>query len=221
MDSCPDINAPIVVRDLDGRTYPSRVEDVSTDALTIARPLNLPAEHPVDPGTEVEVGWTSWRGVTFLRGRLVRTRSEGAVRLWVLAITGESWREQRRDFVRTRAAGPVTLRPLGCEPEADAVAGQLVDVSEAALCCTVEGRSASALADGAEVSVCFRFGDGHGGVEGDGDGGFELRGRVSDRRPGIRSASLLDLVVTFDDPGRAADRLRREIFAEQLRRPRR
>jgi hypothetical protein len=85
-------------------------------------------------------------------------------------------------------------------------------VSEAALRCTVEGRSASAaLAEGAEVSARFRLGDGD----------FELRGRISARRPSNRSSSLVELVVMFEDPGKAADELRREIFAEQLRRPRR
>jgi hypothetical protein len=214
MDTFPDINDPIVLHDADDRAYQSRVEDVGPGRLTIARPFGLVAEQPVDLGAEFSVGWTSWRGIAFLPAQLIQTRTEGALRLWDLAITGSAWSEQRRDYVRILATGPVTLRPrtepsaeTGTDPESDGVPGSLVDVSEAALCCTVDARATSdVLVVGSDASVAFRLGSED----------FDLPGSVILRRPSNRSVSLAELVVRFGETGKAADRLRREIFAQQL-----
>jgi c-di-GMP-binding flagellar brake protein YcgR len=208
MDSLPSINDPVVLRDEAGREYRSRVEDLEPGVLTVAQPLDLPAEHAFRPGTGMLVTWTCARGTAVLPTRLLGVHAEGRLRLWTMAITGDGWVEQRRRFVRVPASGPLTLRLRGDQPALEAVSGHLLDMSEAALRCAVDATTAERLlANDVEVTAIFRFGDAE----------FAIPARTGFRRPSERPSEQAELVVIFDEPVECADALRKQIFARQLR----
>jgi c-di-GMP-binding flagellar brake protein YcgR len=205
--SVPNINQPVTVTDVHDHVYPSRVEDAAPGVLVVARPFDLPAEHAPAIGTEILIAWTTSRGVAVLPGRLAGARQERTVRLWVVEITGEAWFEQRRQYVRVPALGHVTLLISNAELGTDSALGDIVDVSEAALCCSIEpGPTEVLLTEGIEITARFRLGH-----------QFELPGHIAKRRPGRRSPGRAELVVRFDTIDTQADRLRREVFAHQLR----
>jgi c-di-GMP-binding flagellar brake protein YcgR len=207
VDSRPRINDPIVLRD-DDRAYRSRVEDVGPDRLTVARPLDLPTEHAPVVGAEMLVTWSCPRGIAVLPTRLLDVHAEGGLALWSMAITGDGWVEQRRRFVRVPVGGSVTLRPRDAEPAVGTVTGHLLDVSEAALRCTVDAATADdTLVDDVEVTVGFRLGDRE----------FAIPARIGFRRPSARPTELAELVVLFDEPVTDADALRKQVFDQQLR----
>jgi hypothetical protein len=217
MDVWPAINDPVILRDAAGREYRSRVEDLGPDRLVVARPHDLPADEVFGPDTGVEVTWPTGRGIGVLPTRIVEAHSEGSLRLWSLAVTGEARVEQRRRFVRVPARGPVTLRLEGAEDQADGEEGaatviaDLLEVSEAALRCAVDAAVAERIgAGGVAVTASFRFGDGH----------FAIPGHVDARRPSARPTEVVELVVRFDEPVADADALRKEAFGQQVRTPR-
>jgi hypothetical protein len=202
----PEINDPVVLRD-DELEYRSRVEDLAPGLLTVARPLGLPAEHRYEPGVALQVSWSSPRGIAVLPTRLLETRIERGVALWLLEVAGDGWVEQRRRFVRVPVVGPVTLVGRGDEP-VEAVTVHLVDVSEGALRCTAApGEAADALVEEVEVTARFRLGESD----------FAVPARILHRRPAAKPPENAELVVLFDEPVAAADALRKEIFAQQLR----
>lgn len=203
----PEINARVVLRD-DERAFLSRVEDVAPGVLTVARPHDLPVEHDYVPGAELLVTWSCPRGIAVLPTRLVDTHVEGSLPLWSMAVIGDGWTEQRRQFVRVEATGALTLRGRGEEAPIGTVRANLVDVSEAALRCAVDpATAAQVLVEDAEVTAGFRLGDRE----------FALPARVAFRRPGERPNGQAELVVLFDEPVADADALRKEVFAQQLR----
>lgn len=203
----PDINDPVVLRDHDEQLYRSRVEGLEPGVIVVARPFDLLAVQVHDVGAEFQVTWSTERGVAVLPTRLADAHREGTVPLWSLEIAGDGWIEQRRAFVRVPAAGALSLQVHGVEA-AEALAGQLVDVSEAALRGAVAAASAKGVvADGVEVTATFRFGERD----------FALPGRILSHRPSARRADLVELVVVFDEPVNDADALRKQVYAEQLR----
>jgi hypothetical protein len=211
----PDINDPVVLRDHQEQLYRSRVEGLEPGVIVVARPFDLLAAQVYDLGTAFQVTWSSERGVAVLPTRLADAHREGTVPLWSLEVTGDGWIEQRRSFVRVPAAGALTVQLHGVEatealagPPAGPLAGQLVDISEAALRGAVAAASArGVLAEGVEVTASFRFGDRD----------FALPGRILSHRPSARRADLVEFVVVFDEPVDDADALRKQVYAEQLR----
>lgn len=212
MDPSPALNDPIMLRDRTDREYRSRVEGVGEGVLTVARPLDLPADHELGPGAEVLVTWNSARGIAVLPTRLIGSYTERNLPLWSMAVIGAGWVEQRRRFVRVPASGPLTLRLLdgsrtGEEEQESVIDASLVDLSEGALRCTLDVLAADGLAADTEVTASFRFGDRD----------FTLPARIAFRRPSARPAELAELVVLFQEPVNEADALRKLIFAQQLR----
>jgi hypothetical protein len=215
-----DINRLVAVRDDEGREYLSRVEDSFPGWLVLARPLDLPALHSFATGEWLYVTWADQRGLTVAAGRLVETRLEGVVALWVVELNGEAWREQRRQYVRVAVSGPVHIRlgpapgksadakPADAEPSGDAIlSGQLCDLSEAAVRCTMAADVGSRCEPSLPATVHFEVG---------GDG-YELAGQILKQLPSPRSDKHLDVVIVFDLKPEKADALRRTVFAEQLR----
>ena len=216
MDLLPQVNDPVVLRDAEDRDYLSRVEDVRVGLLVVARPHDLPADGSVGPGREVDVVWSDGSGVsTALPTRILAAHAEGRVELLSLAVTGPGVRLQRRQFVRAPASGTVVLRVAPDDvdatddaDEAEPVTGSLLDVSEAALRCTVPAGSADGfLARGERVVAEFRYGDAD----------FTVTGRAEFLRPTENPAAFEQLVVVFDEPVAAGDALRKEIFAQEVR----
>lgn len=207
MDARPDINDPVVLRDHADRSFHSRVEGFGPGVITVARPLDLPAGETPGPSIEMLLTWRCARGIAVLPTRLLEALTEGGVQLWSMAITGDGWVEQRRRFVRVPASGPLTLRSSDDSSAAEVATGHLLDVSEAALRCTVDASWADGIVADLGVSASFRLGD----------RGFELPARIGFRRPSTRPAEHAVLVLVFDEPVRAADALRKEIYAQQLK----
>lgn len=200
MEFVPAVNDPVVLRAGLGRRHPSRVEGVRRGMLTVARPLDLPATELEEPGTELWVTWPDPRGVAVLPARLLEVHSEGDVQLWSLALTGPGWVEQRREFVRVGARGPLCLHRVP-EEEGD-VFGTMLDLSEAAIHCSLPAPWPDDL-DEEQGDVVAEFRLGH--------SEFSLPAHVSHGR------GRTDVLVVFDRPVGNAARLRREIFAQQLR----
>ena len=134
MPMLPAVHHLVTVCDSDGREFASRVEDVGPGVLVLARPLTLPLEHDFEVGRRLFVSWPDLNGLTTATGKLIGTRARGSLGLWVVQQIGELSRQQRRQFVRVPAIGPMELvatdEPGQPFPH---LAGHLLDVSEAAL----------------------------------------------------------------------------------------
>jgi c-di-GMP-binding flagellar brake protein YcgR len=211
VETHPDINDPVVLRDHADREYRSRVEDLGEGLLVVARPHGLPADEPFDSGTELSVAWADARGgVTVLPTRILTAYAEGTLQLWSLIVTGPASVDQRRRFVRVTATGPVVLRPGADDDtdETDAVTGSLLDVSEGGVRCAVRAGAADAfLAGDSAVVAEFRLGAAD----------FAVPGRVEFLRPTTHPTEVEELVVVFDEPVADADALRKQVFAQELR----
>jgi hypothetical protein len=210
------VGEPLVIRDWDGRTYRSRVEDVADTVITVALPADLMVTSPYGEGDQLLLTWTVPSGVTVLPIELVASRTERSIRLWDVVPAGEPWNEQRRAHVRVSVAGVVRLSAVtddaddGAETEDDEapepVAGRLVDVSEAALQCVGDAAvDDERLAPGTRVRAAFS-------VRGE---DFDIAGVIHSCRPGER-AGQVRLVVIFQHTEREADALRKQVFAAQL-----
>lgn len=208
IDSRPAVNDPVVLRDADEREYRSRVERLGAGRLTVTRPLDLPVEDPPGVGTQLLVTWRQPRGVAVLPTRVLESVDEDGLGLWMLVAVGQGWVEQRRDFVRVPVSGPVTVGLRGDGVGTESLTGRLVDVSEAALRCSLDDAATRSLGEpGTAVQVGFRLGDQD----------FDIPAHVAFERTGPASARHVEVVVLFDEPVRDADTLRRQIFAQQLR----
>jgi hypothetical protein len=233
MVELPDVGDPVAIRDEQGRTYRSRVEDIDGDIITVAQPVDLPVLEPFVEGDELLLTWTRAEGVAVLAAHLAATRTERTIRLWDLLPTGQSWTEQRREHVRVPAGGTMSVQVVAGDStgadaatgdaadadvaaEADVAAGaprpftlfraQLVDVSESALrCALAPGQDDEGLTEGVAVSTRFSVG----GSE------FELPGVIYRRHEQDRPEPTR-LVVRFEHSERDADALRKEVFAVQL-----
>ncbi|HEU5271631.1 MAG TPA: hypothetical protein VFU36_17020 [Jatrophihabitans sp.] len=240
----PAIHRLVTITDQDGREYLSRVEDVGDGMLTLARPLTLPVEHQFQIGQPLLVSWPDPDGLTLATVRLTETRQREHLGLW-LTVVEDLRRQQRRQFVRVPALGPIELTAIGGaagEPFPH-VAGQLLDVSEAGLRCVLRSSDAEALAGAADLLASFALAgtrftlpaallraersrrtepSGEAGTSGkagtSGNGKAEPSGKGNGKtEPSGRPEPLAECVLTFELDERAAADLRRLVFAEQLR----
>jgi hypothetical protein len=189
------------------------VEDVDDRFLTVARPLDLPAEHDLQVGSAVMTTWWVSSGVWVLPCRLVEVRREGRVPLWDVEIVGEGRREQRRAFVRAAVTGPVSMRWSVTGQGEYRASGVIADLSEASLRLVSRDR---AVADHAPVGGCIEVSLRTAGKS------FELHAELLRVSPvsGLLqndASTQWQVVLRFTDPGKAADELRRIVFGQQLR----
>ncbi len=198
----------MTITDFDGREYCSRVEDVADGMLTLARPLTLPVEHQFAIGQPLLVSWPDPDGLTLATVTLVETRLREHLGLWLTAVE-DLRRQQRRQFVRVPALGPIELVATGGEPGRPFphVAGQLLDVSEAALRCALRATDAEAVADGSELLASFPLAEAR----------FTVPARMLRTEASRRDDGLTECVLAFDIGERESAELRRLVFAEQLR----
>lgn len=204
----PEVHRLVTIADEDGHEFCSRVEDVGDGMLVVARPLTLPLEHQFDIGRPLLVSWPDPEGLTVAIVRLTGTRARGHLGLWVTEVE-ELYRQQRRQFVRVPALGPIELAATGGEPGEPFphVAGHLVDLSEAALRCALRPSDAEAVAAAANLLASFVL---------DGDR-FTLPVTMLRSEPSRRDDRVLECVLTFRIDDREAAELRRRVFLEQLR----
>jgi len=204
----PEVHRLVTIADEDDHEFCSRIEDVADGVLVLARPLTLPLEHQFDIGRPLLASWPDPEGLTVAVTKLIGTRARGPVGLWVTEIE-ELYRQQRRQFVRVPALGPIELVAAGGEPGAPFphVAGHLVDVSEAALRCALQATDAEAVAGAAHLLASFVL---------DGDR-FTLPATIVRAEPSRRDEQVLECVLAFQIDDRDAAELRRQVFSEQLR----
>jgi hypothetical protein len=205
----PRVGTGIVLRDLNEAVYPSRIESFDRTRITVVKPVGVPAAYPYPLGTPFDAVWATQAGVHVLPVELVLTRSEGQVLLWELRPVAEPWVEQRREFVRVPAFGRVVLTTDAGDDAEEApitLQGYLVDVSEAALQCSLWAEPDDPLlAVGARVIAEFTA---HGA-------GFSRFGVIHGVRPGAEDHEMT-AVVLFEQSAAEAKVLRREVFAAQL-----
>lgn len=205
----PRVGTGIVLRDLTEAAYASRIESWDRQTITVVKPVGVPAAFPYPVGTPFDVVWPSPAGVHVLPVELAATRSEGQVLLWELRPVAEPWVEQRREFVRVPAFGRVVLTTdAGDDPDVAPLTlqGYLVDVSEAAMQCSVWAEPDDALlVTGSRVVAEFTA---HGA-------GFSRLGIIHGVRQGAQDHEMT-VVVRFDQTDAEAKALRREVFAAQL-----
>jgi hypothetical protein len=203
----PPLHAALVLRDVQGRTWQSRLEAVDPYALTVARPFDLPLEDGPTTGSALDVTWTSQTGAYTLPSELSETVREGIVALWVLKPQGEATRAQRRAHFRLPIDGSGTITVAG-----GTITGSLVDVSEAAVRYRLSPEHAEQLTEGTTVSTVF-------GVRAD---VFELWATVLRAWPSTRAngEQAVDVVLVLSLGEPQARELRRSLLNEQVRRRR-
>jgi hypothetical protein len=126
-------------------------------------------------------------------------------RAWLVQASGDSWNEQRRQYVRAALAGSVALRR---SDSLDIAIGDLIDLSEAGLRCTIGARHAAMAEPGTEVITSVVLGD---------DEDFQLPGKVLYGRHTARADGRLEFVVLFDRPVVQVERLRFHIKRAEVR----
>ena len=207
MERRPEVHDAVVLRDVTGRPYASRVENLGEGLVVVGQPPVLPDDASFQNGTELSLAWAqSDHLVTVLPTRILASHAEGRVQLWSLVVTGPAVDEQRRRVERVEVNGPVVLHsPDG--DETTAAIGSLVDISEKAVRCSVRTGSADGfLSDRNEVVVELTIGT----------RGFAIPGRVEFARATKHPTELEELVVLFDEPVADVDALRKHIFALEV-----
>lgn len=204
----PEVHRLVTITDFEGREYCSRIEDVGDGVLVLARPLTLPIEHEFGIGRQLFVSWPDPEGLTLGTVTLVHTRTREHLGLWATRVE-ELHRQQRRQFVRVPALGPIELAATGGEPGAPFahVAGHLLDLSEAGLRCALADADAEAVAGAPELLASFTL-----------DGNrFTVPAVLLRVESARREDRVSQCVLTFDIDERNAAELRRLVFKEQLR----
>ena len=198
----PPVHRLVTITDSDGREYCSRVEDVGDGVLVFARPLTLPVEHEFAVGQPLLASWPDPDGLVLATVTLIETRAREHLGLWVTAVE-DLRRQQRRQYVRVPALGPLELASTGGEQ----VSGQLLDVSEAALRCALRIADAEAATNVAGLLAGFTLAETR----------FSVPATLLRTEPSRKDDQLAECVLTFDIDEREAAELRRRVFAEQLR----
>ena len=207
----PEVNQLVTVRDLAGKELPTRVEDVTSSTLVVPRPVDGESGIGLRP-EGLTVMWPADRGVMSLPVKLNERRADNNLDVWELAFTGPATRQQRRAFVRVPVSAGVALtflaeRPIDPTPDTPAISGWLVDLSEAAACISVPTARYQDLKGNARLQATFTIGD----------DSYELPARVSSSAPVREVEDRTELVVHFEIPETEAARLRRMLFAQQVR----
>ncbi|GGS86473.1 hypothetical protein GCM10010156_51260 [Planobispora rosea] len=130
--SLPGINALVELSLSDGRSYPTRVEDVDGFVVKVAAPrgagdIDVPAL-----GTEVSLHWTGPRGLYTAPGVLTSIERD-RVSLWSIEADGSVDYYSRRTAVRVTAGEPIRLLDLTTGSEV--FHGRFVDISERGVRC--------------------------------------------------------------------------------------
>ena len=202
----PGVHRLVTITDLDGRGYCSRIEDVGAGFLVLARPLTLPVDHEFEIGRSLSVSWPDPEGLTLATVELVATQVREHLGLWLTRIE-ELHRQQRRQFVRVAALGTVELAGIGEPGEPfPHVAGHLLDLSEAALRCSLQTPDAEALSAATSLLASFTLGHDR----------FTVPASMLRGEPSRRAEQVTECVLTFDIDESEAAELRRRVFLEQV-----
>jgi hypothetical protein len=119
----------------EGSPHPSRVEDRADRRFVIAAPFGLSGPELPDPDTDLELAWLVSGGRLAAPAAFVERRADQLAQ-WVLTLTGEPQRRNRRAYVRGGGGEQVRLRLVGGDEIA--VEGRAVDMGEGSVRCRVE-----------------------------------------------------------------------------------
>ena len=193
----PSLNALVSVRlseqDIE---YPSRIEDVTGETVTVAAPPGASAMLLANGTRDVELSWISPRGRYEQRCQLVE-HIGGQVKLWRLRPVDRAILVQRRRYVRVRTAIAVLVILPG-----DVLPATTVDISEGGFRVRMDRHE---IEDMTPATVHTTIGG----------TALELHGCVL--RTSVTDLGQTEAVIAFDADGREADAIRRFVFQLQLR----
>jgi PilZ domain len=190
----PNRGSTIVLRTQSGEAHRGQVVGNSPGQVAFELEDDYDRTFMIDE--RVLVTWPDPLGVTCLPSVIVDTPLYED-RAWLAQAVGEAWNEQRRAYVRAALTGTVALRRVGDDGLNIAV-GDLIDLSEAGLRCSISERHAALAEPGTEVTLTLELEQDE----------FELPGKVLYGRHTARSDGRLEFVVIFDRPVVQVDRLR-------------
>jgi len=176
--------------------YPSRIEDIADDTVTVAAPNGANAALLESGNRDIELSWVSPRGRYMQHCQLVEHISSRP-RLWRLRPLDHAVLIQRRRYVRARAAVAVLLFLPGV-----VVPGTTIDISEGGFRIRISRRSIEELT-AATIHVTI------GGTP------LEIQGHVV--RTSVTELGQTEVVIAFDADSRESDAIRRFVFELQLR----
>jgi c-di-GMP-binding flagellar brake protein YcgR len=205
MADLPEVNSLLYITVKDELNHRSRVEDRDGALLTVAAPIGAGDVEIPEDGSELTVFWTGTRARYVLPVRMMgRTRGHPA-RWHLLALT-DPIRKTRRRFVRGGGGGPIELVPKTVEIRerraADAVRGQVIDISEGGVRCRV---AQADLVPGDPVVVRVQLGD----------CSLQILGRITSQRPEPDQPGV-DVIVTYHPSEADAQVIRRYVFQWEI-----
>jgi hypothetical protein len=133
----PAVGSIVVLNEQTGAAYPAEVLDVQEGFLRVNKPADQPGVDNIALGARLLVSWTQPHGRIHLPVVLAARDTEST---WVLDVTAEPWREQRRQYDRAviELTATVQLRPTATGSSDDVATGDLVDLSEVGMRCSVK-----------------------------------------------------------------------------------
>lgn len=180
---------------------PSRIEDLDHKRMVVAAPTTptIPFLLP-DPGDSVKLQWLSARGPCEFSA-LVESCRRGTVPAWIITATSAPSLHQRRRFARIMITLPVAFAISGSESDTSTT----LNISEGGMTCAIPRDRVLVPGDFAEAIVNL-----------DGD---PFYARAVCLRTETNEAGRLTASFQFEQlEPQQADRIRRFIFQEELRR---
>ncbi|MCW2521907.1 MAG: PilZ protein [Frankiales bacterium] len=197
MTRLPEAGTAVVLRDQAGGAHQARLVNVMEGHLGLL--LDDPRGQVFDVSSRLLVTWPDKFGLVCLPCASVRLPDHSDTRL-IVQVTGDSWREQRRQFQRASVTGVVGLRSPE-QPSVGLVNGMLIDLSEAGLRCAIDERHTALREPKTLVTVVLDLDENE----------LELPGKVLYGRLVAREDQKLEVVILFDRPVVKVELLRRHI----------
>jgi hypothetical protein len=199
MTDVPSDGTAVVLRDQQGRAYRSQVIRSQAGMLFLQPPPDLPAAGAAAPGTRLLVAWPNTNSLWVLPVMLLGTSPTDQAGLLAAQIQGSAWREERRQYARANLNATVSIAYDGAQGEPTEAAGELIDLSEAALRAVVTPEHQALCRP--RLPVLARV-----GMPSD---SFEMSGYVLLGKPTARLDLGLEVVVLFHRPVARVEDLRR------------
>ena len=192
------VHAPVLVRVANeyGREFPSRIEDLESDAIVIGSPAGAGAVLLASGARNVDVSWLSPRG-RYEQRCVVIEHAAGGARQWRLRPLRRPVLTQRRRYIRVTASVPVRV-----VIDDEKVLGTTIDISEGGFRIHLPRR---ALAELSRTTVHATMGS----------------ARISSTGYVLRASDApnggTDVVIAFEANSDDAEAIRRFVLNAQLR----
>jgi hypothetical protein len=208
-EGLPQPGDGVTLKDADSGEHSSSVYASAPELLTVLRPADLPIGAPLLIGAELVVSWSSGvETVSRVHARIAATRYQGELLLWDFALLGEPWSEQRRGWTRVQMSGPITVTQIvqeGLTLAGEVEHGELLDLSEVALRCTIAAGAVWASRRSARVRLSFTLPEQQ----------LELAARVLSSRIPAGTPGRREVVAQVEPEPWQAEVLRRYLAARQ------